>query len=229
MLCEFCSYKITIESQWYSTIGIYCQTPRSVGLLGWVSFRLQVYVCRSTSRGQMGNSYLGLVLWTGAPRETNGSTEALIWCHATSTLHWQGKTVQLVAKPGVGNKYCPLRQKGGIFRISRIVRTGVNHSIYQWEVGVSKNRRTFIYFIFKIFYHYYYYLFLLYNIVLVLPYINMHLPWVYTCSLSWTPIPPPSHCQSRFNAGYREVEGHLIGVVYVIYFLEFLGCASWFT
>ena len=29
-----------------------------------------------------------------------------------------------------------------------------------------------------------YYFFLLYNIVLVLPYINMHLPWVYTCSPS---------------------------------------------
>jgi len=33
---------------------------------------------------------------------------------------------------------------------------------------------------------------LLYNIVLVLPYINMHPPWVYTCSPSWTPLPPPS-------------------------------------
>jgi len=33
---------------------------------------------------------------------------------------------------------------------------------------------------------------LLYNIVLVLPYINMHPPWVYTCSQSWTSIPPPS-------------------------------------
>ena len=30
---------------------------------------------------------------------------------------------------------------------------------------------------------------LLYNIILVLPYINMHLPWVYTCSPSWTPLP----------------------------------------
>ena len=39
---------------------------------------------------------------------------------------------------------------------------------------------------------YYYYVFLLYNIVLVLPYINMHLPRVYTCSQSWTPLPPPS-------------------------------------
>ena len=33
---------------------------------------------------------------------------------------------------------------------------------------------------------------LLYNIVLVLPYINMNLPQVYMCSQSWTPIPPPS-------------------------------------
>jgi len=34
--------------------------------------------------------------------------------------------------------------------------------------------------------------FLLYNIVLVLPYNNMHLPLVYTYSSSWTPVPPPS-------------------------------------
>ena len=33
---------------------------------------------------------------------------------------------------------------------------------------------------------------LLYNIVLVLPYIDMNLPWVYTCSPFWTPLPPPS-------------------------------------
>ena len=31
-----------------------------------------------------------------------------------------------------------------------------------------------------------------YNIVLVLPYITMNLPRVYTCSQSWTPLPPPS-------------------------------------
>ena len=34
--------------------------------------------------------------------------------------------------------------------------------------------------------------FLLYNIVLVLPYINMNLPQVYTCPQFWTPLPPPS-------------------------------------
>ena len=33
---------------------------------------------------------------------------------------------------------------------------------------------------------------LLYNTVLVLPYINMNPPRVYTCSQSWTPLPPPS-------------------------------------
>ena len=33
------------------------------------------------------------------------------------------------------------------------------------------------------------YLFLLYNIVLVLPYIDMNPPWVYMCSPSWTPPP----------------------------------------
>ena len=45
----------------------------------------------------------------------------------------------------------------------------------------------FIYIIFFLFIF-----FLLYNIVLVLPYINMHPPRVYTCSSSWTPLPPPS-------------------------------------
>ena len=33
---------------------------------------------------------------------------------------------------------------------------------------------------------------LLYSTVLVLPYINMNPPRVYTCSQSWTPFPPPS-------------------------------------
>ena len=33
---------------------------------------------------------------------------------------------------------------------------------------------------------------LLYNTVLVLPYFNMNLPWVYMSSQSWTPHPPPS-------------------------------------
>ena len=39
---------------------------------------------------------------------------------------------------------------------------------------------------------FFYFNFLLHNIVLVLPYINMNLPRVYTCSPSRTPLPPPS-------------------------------------
>ena len=38
----------------------------------------------------------------------------------------------------------------------------------------------------------FFFFFFLYNIVLVLPYINMNLPQVYMCSPSWTPFPPPS-------------------------------------
>ena len=36
------------------------------------------------------------------------------------------------------------------------------------------------------------FIFKLYNIVLVLPYIEMNLPQAYTCSPSWTLLPPPS-------------------------------------
>ena len=43
----------------------------------------------------------------------------------------------------------------------------------------------------KKFFNYYYY-FWLYNIVWILPYINMHPPQVYTCSQSWTLLPPPA-------------------------------------
>ena len=38
----------------------------------------------------------------------------------------------------------------------------------------------------------FFYFILLYNTVLVLPYINMNPPQVYTYSQSWTPLPPPS-------------------------------------
>ena len=37
------------------------------------------------------------------------------------------------------------------------------------------------------------FIYLLYNIVLVLPYIDMNLPWVNMCSPSWIPLQPPSH------------------------------------
>ena len=38
----------------------------------------------------------------------------------------------------------------------------------------------------------FYFIFKLYNIVLVLPNIEMNPPQVYTCSPSWTLLPPPS-------------------------------------
>ena len=42
------------------------------------------------------------------------------------------------------------------------------------------------------FFNFYFYFILLYNTVLVLPYIDMNLPWVYMSSQSWTPLPPPT-------------------------------------
>ena len=53
-------------------------------------------------------------------------------------------------------------------------------------VGEKLNLRGTIFLFLK------FYCILPYNTVLVLPYINMNLPWVYMCSQSWTPLPPPS-------------------------------------
>ena len=50
----------------------------------------------------------------------------------------------------------------------------------------------YIYFFAIFFFCFIYLLILLYNIVVVLPYIDMDLPWVYMCSPSWSPLPPPS-------------------------------------
>ena len=46
---------------------------------------------------------------------------------------------------------------------------------------------TLYYFFFSVLFIY-----LRYNIVLVLPYIDMNPPWVYMCSPSWNPLPAPS-------------------------------------
>ena len=43
-------------------------------------------------------------------------------------------------------------------------------------------------------YFLFYFIFKLYNIVLVLPNIEMNPPQVYMCSPSWTLLPPPSPC-----------------------------------
>ena len=61
-----------------------------------------------------------------------------------------------------------------------------NHSFDYTHLCQQKDVSAFFFLIFLLL------LFLLYNIVLVLPYINMHPPQVYTCSPSWTLLPPPS-------------------------------------
>ena len=45
---------------------------------------------------------------------------------------------------------------------------------------------------FYLYFYFYVYFILLYNTVLVLPYIDMNPPRVYTHSQTWTPLPPPS-------------------------------------
>ena len=51
-----------------------------------------------------------------------------------------------------------------------------------------RNINTLAFFKYKFFFNW---RLILYNIVLVLPYTNMNPPQVYTCSPSWTPLPPP--------------------------------------
>ena len=48
------------------------------------------------------------------------------------------------------------------------------------------------YFIYFIFFAIGYIFFFSLQYCIGLPYINMHLPWMYTCSPSWIPLPPPS-------------------------------------
>ena len=57
-----------------------------------------------------------------------------------------------------------------------------------------------------VFFFFFSFFFLLYNIVLVLPYISMNPPWVYTCSPSWTPLPPPSLTLKSYPNMYIAVE-----------------------
>ena len=73
-------------------------------------------------------------------------------------------------------------------------RLGKTQSTQAWRGHRCENRH-FILFYFIFFIKLFFFVclfFLLYNIVLVLPYIIMNPPWVYTCSQSWTPLPPPS-------------------------------------
>ena len=60
------------------------------------------------------------------------------------------------------------------------------------HLDVQLQRNHLIYLWFGSLISFFFYFILFYNTVLVLPYINMNPPWVYTCSQSWTPLSPPS-------------------------------------
>ena len=74
-----------------------------------------------------------------------------------------------------------------------ITQEKYTNSLYiHWEFSFLFSGDDYILLFFNHLSFLYYYYYLLYNIVLVLPYINMNLPQVYTCSPSWTPLPLPS-------------------------------------
>ena len=59
------------------------------------------------------------------------------------------------------------------------------YMLYTWILQVTVEWDCLFFILF-------YFVFYLYNIVLLLPYIEMNLPQVYMCSPSWTLLPPPS-------------------------------------
>ena len=59
---------------------------------------------------------------------------------------------------------------------------------------ITDSELCFLFFVFTKFNTFLFY-FSFYNIILVLPYIDMNPPRVYMCSPSWTPLPPPSASQ----------------------------------
>ena len=54
----------------------------------------------------------------------------------------------------------------------------------EYDIFGCRHRKLTLFLFFFALYFFIFICFLLYNIVLVLPYINMNLPWVYTCSQS---------------------------------------------
>ena len=78
------------------------------------------------------------------------------------------------------------REKGDILQIwAHLLSSGNFLIIDIYFIYLFDFSQLFIIFISAFF-------FLLYNIVLVLPYIDMNQPWVYMCSPSWNPLLPPS-------------------------------------
>ena len=100
------------------------------------------------------------------------------WCFWTVVLD---KTLKSLLNC---KKIQPVHPKGDQFWIY-IGRTEAEaETLILWPSDVKN------WLIWKDSFYYYYYYYLLYNIVLVLPYINIHPPRVYTCSSSWS-LPAP--------------------------------------
>ena len=53
---------------------------------------------------------------------------------------------------------------------------------------------------------------LLYNLVLVLPYFDLNPSWVYMCSPSWTPLPPPFPSQTSGSSLCTSPEHPVSGI-----------------
>ena len=92
-----------------------------------------------------------------------------------------------------------------------------------------KGMKTCAFYFFIIYLFIFIIIILLYNIILVLPYINMNPPRVYTCSPSWTPLPPqtiplghpgapaPSTLYHALNLDWRFVS-HMILYMFQCHF-----------
>ena len=133
------------------------------------------------------------MLWS-PPRPTESDSEAgpSNLCFKKPFLHW----ASLIA-PSLGfhdssvgkESACYAGDPGSIPRLGKIPGEGIG---YPFQYSGLENSMDYIirhdWVPFTFFFNFFI-IFLLYNIVLVLPYINMHLPRVYTCSPSWTPIP----------------------------------------
>ena len=78
---------------------------------------------------------------------------------------------------------------------------------YPSKVCFKKKGNTFIYFYFiYLFFINLVIYFTLQHCILVLPYIDLYPPWVYMCSPSWTPLPPPSPSYSSGSPQYTSPE-----------------------